>query len=117
MYKIVLKDMEFTALKRPTDNSFSVVVVGKEEIENVLKICTIENLKEIVFIEAEGVYSVQTDKQYAGKYGVEEMEEGVILTIYIKDVDKGVLFTKEIKQEQKLQDDAIIELAELMGGM
>lgn len=116
MYKIVLKDMEFTALKRPTDNSFSVVV-GKEEIENVLKICTIENLKEIVFIEAEGVYSVQTDKQYAGKYGVEETEGGVILTIYVKNVDKEIIAMEEFKQSQILQDDAIIELAELMGGM
>lgn len=116
MYKIRLKDTEFVANRIPTDNSFSLVV-SKEEIESTLKICTTENLKEIVFIESEGVYSVQTDKQFAGKYCVEEIEGEVILTIYTQNIDRAMIAMEEFKQSQILQDDAIIELAGLLGGM
>lgn len=118
MYILELKDgNKFNVHDAPHENSFTVDVVNTAALIELKTKLTKENLQEFKFIEAEGMYSVVSNKCLANTYHVTEKEECLEVTFNLRDVSIMEQQLSDIMQGQELQDTAIIELAEMQGGV
>lgn len=117
MYTLELKDR--TKIKvhdAPHENSFTVDVVDAAELAVVKAKLTKENLKEFKLIEAEGMYSVVSNKCLDSTYHVKEKEEYLEVTFNLRDVSIIEQQLLNIQQGQEIQDLAILDLAQMQGG-
>lgn len=118
MYILELKDKtQIQVHDAPRENSFTVDVANAAALEELKAKLTKENLEEFKFIEAEGLYSVISNKQRTNIYRVTEKEDGLAVTFYLKDVPVLEQRVSNLETGQEIQDTAIIELAEMQGGV
>lgn len=118
MYTLELKDKtEIKVHDAPHENSFTVDVANTAELEKLKAKLTKENLEEFKFIEAEGLYSVVSNKRRTNMYSVVEKENGLTVTFYLEDVPVLEQRVTSLETGQEIQDTAIIELAQMQGGV
>lgn len=118
MYTLELKDKtEIKVYNAPHENSFTVNVKDAAELTALKAKLTRENLKEFKLIEAEGMYSVVSNKRRTNIYSVMEKEDGLTVTFYLEDVPVLEQRVSSLETGQEIQDTAIIELAEMQGGV
>lgn len=118
MYTLELKDKtEIKVHDAPHENSFTVNVKDAAELAALKAKLTRENLKEFKLIEAEGMYSVVCNKRRTNIYSVMEKEDGLTVTFYLEDVPVLEQRVSSLETGQEIQDTAIIELAEMQGGV
>ena len=116
MEKIKLSNgTEIEILSGATVNSFSVEYVTLEDVEKVIGQLTEENLVEIRVLNEKGaVCTIQHNKDLSE---VHLDVKGKIATFTLSNVDMIAKRLAELEVTQELQDGAIMELAELSGGM
>lgn len=118
MYTLELKDKtKINVHDEPHENSFTVDVKDAAELEKLKAKLTKENLEEFRFVEAEGMYSVVSNKRRTNIYSVAEKENGLTVTFYLEDVPVLEQRVSSLETGQEIQDTAIIELAEMQGGV
>lgn len=118
MHTLELKDKtQIQVHDAPRENSFTVDIANMAALEELKAKLTKENLEEFRFVEAEGMYSVISNKCRTNIYSVMEKENGLTVTFYLEDVPVLEQRVSSLETGQEIQDTAIIELAEMQGGV
>ena len=115
MEKLILKDKtEITVNGGTTENQFSVTVENLSDLQIIIESLTEDNLEEFDLQTEDGdVLAIIKDKYFLNAV-VTVVECGYNVRIYIGNVDliEKRLRTLEITQEE--QDEALVELAEMV---
>lgn len=123
--KIVLKDGTVYPIENgASENQVQVVVQSVDEFPGVFKKFTESNLESYQIQNVEGLTCTTRTNKYLANAVVEERESDVLVTFRLADVDmteKRIAALEagqsEMKMGQELQDGAIADLGEIVGGM
>lgn len=123
--KIVLNDGTIYDIENgASENQVQVVIQNVDEFLGVFKKFTESNLESYQIKNAEGLTCTTRTNKYLADAVVEEREEDVLVTFRLSDVDMvrkeldGLKADVEAVQVgQELQDGAIADLGEIVGGM
>lgn len=101
-------------------SSIGVVSATKEEMIAVWDLLTMENLKEVHFKNAEGeVIGEYANLIFENETSVIQADRSIITYFNLRQKTEVELLREEIetlKVGQEIQDGAIVELAEIIGG-
>ena len=112
MEKVVLKDgTEISILDGATENSITVPFEKESEVAGIVANFTTENLAEFKIYNASGVLCTTIANKKVKSYTT-NLEEKTV-TFDLEDVSELESRVSELEAMQEMQDEAIMELAEL----
>lgn len=116
MEKIKLSNgKEIGILGGATSDCFSIGYEKIEDVGEVMCLLTEENLEKISLLNEMGITCAVQQNKYLSEIHINVKDN--IATFILSDVDMVAKKLGELETTQTLQDGAIMELAEIAGGM
>lgn len=119
MSKVILKDLTQITIVVETsnENGLNVLFNSQEEVSECITKLTDENLKTLSFATDEGVIANTYYDKYLKNYTVDKTDDGKFLVIFnLNQYTKSELFLKDMLLKMDITENAIAELALIIGG-
>lgn len=115
MEKIKLKDgTEIEILGGATSNSVSVQYEQLADLDSCVNVLTEDNLEEFSILNESGEVCTTLTNKYLSSISINPTDK--VATFYLANVDMIAKRLAALEATQEIQDEAIVELAELAGG-
>ena len=115
MEKIKLKDgTELEILGGATSNSVSVQYEQLADLDSCVNALTEENLEEFSILSESGEVCTTMTNKYLSNISINP--EDKVATFYLANVDMIAKRLAALEATQEIQDEAIVELAEMTAG-